>query len=108
MAFHEGDPDQPHVVGRVYNQDNMPPYELPTNKTQTVIKTNSYNGSGFNEIRFEDKGGEEQLFLFAQRNMDIRVQSDRYESVGKEYHRTVEQNEYSWVKNERHTKVDCR
>ena len=107
VAFHEGDPDQPHVVGRVYNQDNMPPYELPTNKTQTVIKTNSYNGSGFNEIRFEDKGGEEQLFLFAQRNMDMRVQSDRYESVGKEYHRSVEQNEYSWVKNERHTKVDA-
>lgn len=107
VAFHEGDPDQPHVVGRVYNQDNMPPYELPTHKTQTVIKTNSYDGSGFNEIRFEDKGGEEQLFLFAQRNMDIRVQSNRYESVGKEYHRTVEKNEYSWVKNERHTKVEA-
>jgi len=105
VAFHEGDPDQPHVTGRVYNKDNMPPYELPTHKTQTVIKTNSYDGTGFNEIRFEDKGGEEQLFLFAQRNMDIRVQSNRYESVGKEYHRTVEQNEYVWVKNERQTKV---
>ncbi|HBZ69702.1 MAG TPA: type VI secretion system tip protein VgrG [Deltaproteobacteria bacterium] len=105
VAFLEGDPDQPLIVGRVYNQDNMPPYELPTHKTQTVIKTNSYDRSGFNEIRFEDKGGEEQLFLFAERNMDMRVQANRYESVGKEYHRTVEQNEYAFIKNERNTKV---
>jgi type VI secretion system secreted protein VgrG len=105
VAFHEGDPDQPHVVGRVYNKDNMPPYELPAQKTKTLIKTNSYKSEGFNELRFEDKGGEEQIFLYAQRNMDTRVKSDCYETIGNEYHGTIEKNEYSWIKNERHTKI---
>ncbi len=107
VAFHEGDPDQPHVVGRVYNQDNMPPYTLPDQKTQTLIKTNSYKAEGFNELRFEDKGGEEQIFLYAQKQMDCRVKADSYTSIGNDCHRTVEYDDYTWVKGERHLKVKC-
>ena len=67
------------ITGRVYNQDNMPPYELPANKTQSGIKTrSSLSGSpdNFNEIRFEDKKGSEQLFIHAEKNQDIEVEND--------------------------------
>ena len=61
VSFIEGDPDQPIITGRVYNDDNMPPYELPANATQSGVKTRSYKkGSpdNFNELRFEDKKDE--------------------------------------------------
>ena len=75
VDFLEGDPDQPIIVGSVYNADNMPPYTLPDNKTQTGIKTRSSKGGGsanFNEIRFEDKKGEEDLYVHAERNLHRR------------------------------------
>jgi type VI secretion system secreted protein VgrG len=62
VEFLEGDPDRPIITGRVYNADNMPPYALPANKTQSGIKSRSTKGGGgdnFNEVRFEDKIGEE-------------------------------------------------
>jgi type VI secretion system secreted protein VgrG len=69
VDFLEGDPDQPIITGRVYNAEHMPPYELPAEMTKSTIKTNSSKGSGgFNEIRFEDKKGEEQVFMHAERN----------------------------------------
>ena len=73
VAFLEGDPDQPLIVGSVYNYDNMPPYTLPDNKTQSGIKTRSSpDGSDetFNEICFEDKKGEELLYIRAEKDFD--------------------------------------
>ncbi|MGC4095118.1 MAG: type VI secretion system tip protein VgrG [Polyangiaceae bacterium] len=58
VEFLEGDPDRPIITGRVYNQDNMPPYTLPDNRTQSGIKSRSVLKGGennFNELRFEDK-----------------------------------------------------
>ncbi len=71
VDFLEGDPDRPIVTGRVYNGDNMPPYALPQNKTQSGIKSRSTPGGGpsnFNEIRFEDKKGGEELHVQAERD----------------------------------------
>lgn len=56
IQFEEGDPDRPICTGMLYNETNKPPYELPANKTQSGIKTNSSKGGGgFNELMFEDK-----------------------------------------------------
>ena len=77
MSFLEGDPDQPLIIGSVYNGDQMPPYDLPANKTQSGVKTRStLNGTpaNFNEIRFEDKKGQEQLYIHAEKNEDIVVE----------------------------------
>ena len=66
VSFMEGDPDQPIITGRVYNATNMPPYELPANKTQSGIKSRSSPGgkaSNFNELRFEDKKGKEEVYF---------------------------------------------
>jgi len=85
VEFLEGDPDQPIITGRVYNADNMPPYELPGNKTQSGIKSRSTKGGGndnFNEIRFEDKIGEEELFIQAEKDETINVKNNKTETVG--------------------------
>jgi type VI secretion system secreted protein VgrG len=82
VDFLEGDPDRPLVTGLVYNDEQMPHYTLPAEKTKSYIKTNSTKGGeGFNELRFEDKKDQEQIFVHAQRNMDQRVLNDSMERV---------------------------
>ncbi|MBN2035041.1 MAG: type VI secretion system tip protein VgrG, partial [Deltaproteobacteria bacterium] len=103
IDFIEGDPDRPIITGRVYNQENMPPYGLPDQKTKSAIKTNSsIGGDGFNEIRFEDKKGEEELFIHGQKNLEIRVKNDRRETIGRDRHLVVENDKKEVVKNNRH------
>ena len=93
VDFLEGDPDRPIIVGSVYNADQMPPYELPDNKTQSGIKSRSTLGgtpANFNELRFEDKKGSEQIYFHAEKdftpvvenNESLTVGSNRTKSVG--------------------------
>ncbi len=92
----EGDPDRPLITGMVYNAEMMPPYELPANKTQTGIKTrSSKNGTpdNFNEIRFEDKKGSEQLFIHAEKNQDIEVENDETHWVGHDRSKKIDHDE---------------
>ncbi|MFT6903796.1 MAG: type VI secretion system secreted protein VgrG [Oleiphilaceae bacterium] len=106
VDFLEGDPDQPIITGRVYNKDNMPPYDLPANKTISGIKSNSSKGGeGFNELRFEDKKGEEQVFIHAEKNMDIRVKNDRFENIDKDRHLTVKNDKFELIENNRNEEV---
>jgi type VI secretion system secreted protein VgrG len=104
VDFLEGDPDQPLIVGRLYNADQMPPYALPGNMTQTGIKTRSSKGGGaanFNEIRFEDKKGSEQVFLHAEKNQDIEVEKDETHWVGNDRKKNIDHDETTVVKNNR-------
>ena len=73
VEFLEGDPDKPLVTGCVYNGLNGTPMALPEYKTRSSFKTNSVGGQGFNELTFEDKGGEEFVYLHAQKNLDVKV-----------------------------------
>lgn len=78
VSFIEGDPDRPIITGRVYNDQNMPPYALPANQTQSGIKSRSSKGGGaadFNEFRFEDKKGSEQIYLHAQKDFDEFIEN---------------------------------
>ena len=82
VEFLEGDPDAPIITGRVYHAEAMPPYGLPTNKTISTIKSNSSaKGSGFNEIGFDDKKGEEKLFITAEKDREILVKNNSKEKV---------------------------
>jgi type VI secretion system secreted protein VgrG len=86
----EGDPDRPIITGRLYNGENKTPYPLPAKKTVSTLKSNSSKGgAGFNEFRFEDLKGEEQVFLHAERNQDIRVKNNRYETIDNDRHLKV-------------------
>ncbi|HEY8091657.1 MAG TPA: type VI secretion system tip protein TssI/VgrG, partial [Polyangiaceae bacterium] len=83
IAFLEGNPDAPLVVGSVYHGQNVPPYALPDEKTKSTIKSNSSKGGGgFNELRFEDKKGSEEVFLQAQKDWTINVLNDKNQKVG--------------------------
>jgi len=85
VAFLNGDPEDPIIVGRVYNAEQMPPYALPANKTQSGIKTRSTLGGtpdNFNEIRFEDKKGSEELYIHAEKDKKIVVEHDNAEQIG--------------------------
>ncbi|PYT16346.1 MAG: type VI secretion system tip protein VgrG [Acidobacteria bacterium] len=103
VAFIEGDPDRPIVIGSVYNADTMPPYELPANKTRSGIKSNSSKGSGgFNEIRFEDKKGSEQIFIHGEKDQDIRIENDCREWVGQDRHLIVKRDRIEEVQFDTH------
>ncbi|MDR0182136.1 type VI secretion system Vgr family protein [Lysobacter arvi] len=76
VSFLEGDPDQPIVTGRAYHAANRPPYELPRHKTRTTFKTQTHKGEGYNELRFEDEAGQEEIFVHAQKDQNIVVEHD--------------------------------
>ncbi|HGS4816057.1 TPA: type VI secretion system tip protein TssI/VgrG, partial [Vibrio cholerae] len=70
VSFLNGDPDQPIITGRTYHATNTPPYSLPEHKTKTVLRTETHQGEGFNELSFEDQAGKEQIYLHAQKDFD--------------------------------------
>ena len=83
VDFVDGDPDRPVVVGMLYNAQNVPPYPLPEEMTKSAIKSNSTpGGGGSNELRFEDKKGDEQFYTHAQKNQVEEVEENLGTTVG--------------------------
>jgi type VI secretion system secreted protein VgrG len=108
VDFLEGDPDQPIIVGSVYNADMMPPYTLPKEKTKSTVKSRStLNGgtSNWNEIRLEDKKGNEQIFINAEKDLDLRVENDAREFIGNDRHLIVKANQLEQVGQDNHAHV---
>ncbi|MBK6404703.1 MAG: type VI secretion system tip protein VgrG [Holophagales bacterium] len=100
VDFLEGDPDQPIIVGSVYNAERMPPYDLPSNKTRSGVKSRSSKGAGpanFNEIMFEDKKGGELLKIHAEKNQDIEVENDESHTVGHDRTKSIGNDETTSV-----------
>uniref|UniRef100_UPI0024920160 type VI secretion system tip protein TssI/VgrG n=1 Tax=Escherichia coli TaxID=562 RepID=UPI0024920160 len=89
VDFLNGDPDQPLVMGRTYHEDNRSPGDLPGTKTQMTIRSKTYKGSGFNELRFEDATSNEQVYIHAQKNMDTEVLNDRTTDVKHDHTETI-------------------
>jgi type VI secretion system secreted protein VgrG len=106
VEFLDGNPDRPIVTGAVYNGESKPPYPLPDNATISTIKSNSsMGGQGFNEFRFEDKKGSEQLFIHAEKDQDIRVKNDAKEWIGKDRHLIVKASQSELVEADKHGHV---
>ena len=96
VDFLDGDPDRPLVVGTVFNTEQMPIYKLPDNKTRALWRTKTYGSQASygaaagldtgapqaNELRFEDKGGKEEVFLHAERDMNLRVRHKETHHIG--------------------------
>jgi type VI secretion system secreted protein VgrG len=81
VDFLEGDPDQPIVTGRVYNEENQPPFGFPAGAVISGIKSDTHKGSGFNELSMDDTAGKERVFIHGQYNMDTVVEHDQTSTI---------------------------
>ncbi|WP_313552670.1 type VI secretion system tip protein TssI/VgrG [Pantoea sp.] len=108
VDFINGDPDRPLIIGRVYNEASMPPWALPAAATQMGFLSRSKDGTAdtANALRFEDKAGEEQVWLHAEKNMDTEVENNETHSVGSNRTKTIGGNETTEVKKNRTETVD--
>lgn len=100
VEFLEGDPDKPLVTGCVYNGSNPVPYPLPNHKTRSTFKSQTHQGTGFNEVRFEDAKDNEEIYIHGQKdrntkiehNQSERVNVNKVESVGHDKASEIENN----------------
>ncbi|EKO3932850.1 type VI secretion system tip protein VgrG [Vibrio fluvialis] len=102
VSFLNGDPDQPIVTGRTYHATNTAPYALPDNKTKTVLRTETHQGQGYNELSFEDQAGSEQIYLHAQKDFDGLIENDHTSVIKHDKHLTVENDRFTQIKNNQH------
>lgn len=82
VAYEDGDPDRPLIVGSVYNAANMPPLDLPTYVSITGVKSCIYGGDpnkNFNSILFYDTPGKEFVHIHSEKN-------ERYHSEKHKFH----------------------
>jgi len=121
VDFLEGDPDQPIIIGTVYNADQMPPYlgkgpdpkHPEDNKVSGIKSYSTKGGEGFNEWRFDDTKGKEQIFIHAEKDMDVRVENDRRVFIGGnkadkqigDDHLIVKRDKYEQVERDRHLQI---
>ncbi len=89
VEFLEGDPDKPLVTGCVYNGKNAVPYDLPASKTVSTFKSDTHQGSGYNEFRFEDQAGREEVFMHAQKDHNTIIENDESHSIGHDRSKSV-------------------
>ncbi|KKO50634.1 type IV secretion protein Rhs [Arsukibacterium sp. MJ3] len=109
VEFLNADPDQPVIIGAVYNSDHMPPYDLPVDKTQSGVKSRSSEGGAadnFNEIRFEDKKGDELLYLHAEKDFQLQVEHDQHIAIDNDSSSVIKGNDTSIINKDRSTTVD--
>ena len=92
VDFLDGNPDRPIITGSVYNATTSVPYTLPDNKTRSTIKSNSSTGGGgFNELRFEDKAGSEEVFFQAQKDYNKIVLNNETVNITQDTTTTVKE-----------------
>ena len=102
VEFLDGDPDKPLVTGCVYNGANKPPYPLPAHKTKSVFRSDTHQGTGFNELMFEDEKGAEKIYLHAEKDHEIHIENNRAKRVDRNQSESVGNNKSIEVGNNHH------
>ncbi|MEQ6250631.1 type VI secretion system tip protein TssI/VgrG [Sulfitobacter sp. HNIBRBA3233] len=93
VDFLDGDPDRPIITGRVYNAEQMPPYDLPANATQSGWKSaSSKGGGGWNELRFEDLKGSEEVYFQAEKDHNELIKNNETRHIGNDFAEEVVNN----------------
>ncbi len=106
VDFLNGDPDQPIIMGRTYHADNPPPGGLPGTKTQMTIRSKTYMGSGFNELKFDDATGSEQVYIHAQKDMKTEVLNDQSTDITRNQSLMVGNNRLKAITADEDVKID--
>ncbi|MCW2485668.1 type VI secretion system tip protein VgrG [Candidatus Symbiopectobacterium sp. NZEC127] len=106
VSFLEGDPDQPIVTGRTYHATQRPPYDLPVHKTRTVLRTETHQGEGFNELRFEDQAGQEEIYLHGQKDLNACIENDVVWHIRHDAHADIDNNRITRIKSNDHLTVE--
>lgn len=106
VSFLNGDPDQPIITGRTYHATNTAPYVLPDHKTKTVLRTETHQGQGYNELSFEDQAGSEQILLHAQKDWDALIEHDHTEVIRHDQHLTVDSDRFTRIQRNQHLTVE--
>jgi type VI secretion system secreted protein VgrG len=104
VSFLDGNPDRPLITSRVYNAQNMPPWALPANATQSGFLTRSSKGAtaaNANAIRFEDRKGQEEVWIHAEKDQRIEVENNESHTVGNDRTKTVDHDETVQVNHDR-------
>lgn len=104
VGFLEGDPDQPLILGCLYHAEHQPPVQLPRDKTRSTFKSLSSpgGGGGYNELRIEDRQGQEEIHVHAQRDWDEHIRHDHRSEIGHERHQCIHGNSHSELHAEEH------
>ena len=106
-GFIHSDPDRPIITGRVYNERHQTPYALARHKTRSTFKSHStLGGRGYNEIRFEDRKNQEQVYFHAEKNLDIRIKNNCREIINHDRHLIVDNNRYEYIKDNSYHTID--
>lgn len=100
-----GDPDRPIITGRVYNDKAKPPHDPSSDASIFSIKSRTLGGGGFNALEFQDKKGEEYVFLHSQKDTHLRTTESHYELITKEEHQLVEDLAKREVKKDQHETI---
>ncbi|PUA28484.1 MAG: hypothetical protein B0W54_18750 [Cellvibrio sp. 79] len=100
VTFVNGDPDQPLVIGSVYNSTHMPPVALPAGKNYAGMKSKTVKGDvgGSNEFSLEDTGDSQQVKLHAKKDYNTTVGNDLNSSTTGNATYNVDGNNSSTVK----------
>lgn len=106
VSFLNGDPDQPIITGRTYHATNTAPYALPDHKTKTVLRTETHQGQGYNELSFEDQAGSEQILLHAQKDWDALIEHDHTEVIRHDQHLTMDNDRFTRIQRNQHLTVE--
>ncbi|WP_422641356.1 bacteriophage T4 gp5 trimerisation domain-containing protein, partial [Xenorhabdus beddingii] len=100
-----GDIDRPIVTGCVYNDLNRPPLDLPAAKTRTTFKTKTHKGKGFNELRFEDAKGSEEVYIHGQKDFTAHIENDAYWHIQHDQKSRIDNNRYHDIRADDHHQV---
>ncbi len=106
VAFLDGDPDRPLVIGSVYHATHTPPYPLPDQRTRSGVRSESSpGGGGHNEISFEDRKGSEDVYIHAQKDLTVAVEHDTHQSIGNDETRAVKRDRATEIGHDKSTVV---
>ena len=106
ISYLNNDIDKPIITGCTYNGRNRPPIDLPKHKTRTTFRTKTHKGDGFNELRFEDEAGQEEIYVHAQKNLAINVLNSRGERINYDRTTSIGHNDELVVANNRTVTVE--